>query len=60
MKRRKFELLKRQIHDKERKMTLLLLEIEKVILSSTELTDKVKDEKIKIQHEINKIENNLY
>ena len=40
-------------------MTLLLLEIEKVILSSTELTDKVKDEKIKIQHEINKIENNL-
>ena len=59
MKRRKFELLKRQIHDKERKMTLLLLEIEKVILFSTELTDKVKDEKTKIEHEINKIENNL-
>ena len=41
-------------------MSLFLLEIEKVILSSTELTDRVKDEKIKIEHEKNEFESNWY
>ena len=39
-------------------MAVLLLEIEKAILSSTELTDRVKDEKNKIEHEKNGLESN--